>query len=102
MAKSIMHNKRDGTCYLCVLLNGDYETRTGLHEHHVISGTASRQLSERYGIKVYLCVQHHIFGPAAVHNNPNIRSILQKKAQETFEKKYSHEKWMDVFGKNYL
>ena len=102
MAKSIMHNKKDGTCYLCILLNGDCTTRTGLQEHHVMSGTANRKLSEKYGIKVYLCIQHHIFGPSAVHNNINMQRILQRKAQETFEKRYSHEKWMEDFGKNFL
>ena len=102
MAKSIMHNKRDGTCYLCMLLNGDYDTRTGLHEHHAMPGTANRSLSEDYGLKVYLCIQHHIYGPSAVHNNINMQRLLQRKAQEAFEKKYSHDKWMEVFGKNFL
>jgi hypothetical protein len=27
---------------------------------------------------------------------------LKRVAQITFEAKYSHEKWMEVFGKNYL
>lgn len=102
MAKSIMHNKHDGTCYLCMLLNGDYDTRTGLQEHHAMPGTANRKLSEHYGLKVYLCIQHHIFGPAAVHNNANMQRLLQRKAQEAFEKKYSRDKWMEVFGKNFI
>ena len=102
MAKSIMHKKEDRTCYLCELLNGDSDTRRNLQEHHVMSGTANRKLSEHYGLKVYLCLQHHTAGVMAVHNNAGLQSLLRRKAQEIFEKKYSHEKWMEVFGRNYL
>ena len=97
-----MHNKQDGTCYLCLLLNGDGSTRGNLQEHHVMSGTANRKLSERYGLKVYLCLRHHTAGVMAVHNNAFLQNLLRRKAQEAFEKKYSHEKWMEVFGRNYL
>lgn len=102
MAKSIMHNKADGTCYLCTKLNQDYDRRTGLEEHHVMSGTANRRLAERYGLKVYLCVPHHRDGREAVHNNEENRKLLQIEAQKAFEKKYSYEKWMEVFGRNYI
>lgn len=102
MAKSIMHNKQDGTCYLCMLLRQDYDTRRDLQEHHVMSGTANKKLSEHFGLKVYLCLEHHTAGPYAVHNNAKVRLILSEKAQKIFEKKYSHEKWMEVFGRNYL
>ena len=102
MAKSIMHNKQDRTCYLCILLNGDYATRSDLQEHHAMPGTANRRLSERWGLKVYLCLQHHTIGPMAVHNNTNLQRLLQKKAQEIFEEKHSHQLWMQVFGRNYI
>lgn len=102
MAKSILHDKQDHTCYLCMLLNSDHDTRTGLQEHHVIPGTAGRKLSEHYGLKVYLCLQHHTAGPMAVHNNRTMERLLQVRAQKAFEKKYSHEKWMEVFGKNFI
>ena len=102
MAKSILHNKQDRTCYLCMLLNGDYVTRTNLQEHHVIEGTSGRRLSEHWGLKVYLCLQHHTAGPQAVHNNIKIQRLLQRLAQETFEKTYSHQLWMQVFGRNYI
>lgn len=102
MAKSIMHDKQDRTCYLCVMLNGDYAARTGLQEHHVVPGTSGRRLSEKYGLKVYLCLQHHTAGETAAHQNIQTQRLLQQKAQEIFERKYSHEKWMDVFGRNFL
>ncbi len=102
MAKSIMHNKRDRTCYLCMLLNGDYDTRSSLQEHHVMPGTANRKLSEKYGLKVYLCLEHHTAGPEAVHNNARLQRMLQERAQTVFEGKYSREKWMEVFGRNFI
>lgn len=102
MAKSIMHNKNDRTCYLCMLLRQDYDTRSGLQEHHAMPGTANRKLSERYGLKVYLCLEHHTAGPFAVHNNARVQRLIQGNAQKVFEKKYSHEKWMEVFGRNYI
>lgn len=102
MSKSIMHDKYDGTCYLCMLLNCDYQRRTALQEHHVMFGNKQKKLAEHYGLKVYLCLQHHTSGPAAVHNNHENAELLQKKAQAAFEKKYGHEKWMGIFGRNYL
>lgn len=102
MAKSIMHNKSDGTCYLCRKLRGDYDTRMGLQEHHVIPGTANRKMSEKYGLKVYLCLEHHTAGPEAVHNNEKNKKLMIREAQRIFEKMYSHEKWMAVFGRSYL
>lgn len=97
-----MHNKQDRTCYLCILLNGDYAVRSNLQEHHVMSGTANRRLAERWGLKVYLCLQHHTAGSYAVHNNADIQRRLQQKAQEIFEAQYSHQLWMREFGRNYI
>lgn len=100
--KSIMHSKEEGTCYLCMKLHQDYDRRTGLEEHHVMFGNKYKDLSEKYGLKVYLCREHHRTSREAVHNNAEIRRMLQKEAQEAFEKIYSHEKWMEVFGRNFL
>ena len=97
-----MHNKQDGTCFLCMLLRGDHDTRANLQEHHAMPGTANRKLSERCGLKVYLCLEHHTQGPEAIHNNIRHQRLVQRKAQEAFEAKYSHEKWMEVFGRNFI
>lgn len=101
MSKSIMHDKRDGTCYLCILLNQDYDRRINLEEHHAIEGNPGRKLSEHYGLKVYLCIPHHRTSQEAVHKNLQNRRLIEKAAQKAFEKKYSHELWMEVFGRNY-
>lgn len=101
--KSILHDKRDGTCYLCILLHGDYD-RKSTQEHHVVFGTSNRRLSEKYGLKVYLCMEHHLHdgGPEAVHRNANIRRLLAEQAQMVFEKKYPSLSFRTIFGMNYI
>lgn len=102
--RSIMHNKNDRTCYLCMLLHDDYTTKSVLQEHHVIFGRGQRKLSEKYGLKVYLCMCHHLYdgGEEAVHRNDEVRRILDREAQKAFERKYPDLKFIDIFGKNLL
>lgn len=100
--KSIMHDKKDGTCYLCMKLHGDYSRKSVLQEHHVMGGTANRKKSEKYGLKVYLCPPHHLNGlsPEAVHENIKIRRYVEAAAQEAFEEHYPDKDFQKVFGKN--
>lgn len=98
---SVLHSKGSRTCYLCVMLHDNWNEHRILDEHHVFVGT-NRKNSEEYGLKVYLCHNHHIYGPEAVHNNAEIRHELQRIAQREFEKRYGHAKFMEVFGRNYL
>ena len=71
-------------------------------EHHIFYGSANRKKSEEYGLKVYLCGPHHNLSNDGVHFNPTLDLLLKKFAQKKFEEKYSHEKFMEVFHKNYL
>ena len=102
--KSIMHNKQDGTCYLCMLLHNDYSRKLVREEHHVPFGRGIRKLSERYGLKVYLCIPHHQHdaGEEAVHRNDTIRRLLDKEAQKAFERHYPNLDFRKIFGKNLL
>lgn len=102
MSKSILQDKRGGECYLCKLLLGIDTPAASREEHHVMHGTANRRLSEHYGLKVYLCPYHHRNGPEAAHRCRQTDILLKQAAQRTFERKYGHEKWMEVFGRNYL
>lgn len=101
--KSIMHDKKDRTCYLCMMLHGDNSRKEILQEHHVIYGNGRRKLSEKYGLKVYLCLYHHTYGSSeeAVHSNAEVSEILKKKAQEAFEEKYPDLSFLEIFGKSY-
>lgn len=97
-----MHNKKDGTCYLCMMLHGDDSRKTVLQEHHVFRGTANRKLSEKYGLKVYLDIDHHLTGPEAVHMNTKVAILLMQEGQKAFEKRYPDLDFLEIFGKNYL
>lgn len=97
MAKTRMMTRK-GECYLCGSL-GQTE------EHHCFGG-ANRHFSEKYGLKVYLCISCHRTGPYAVHNSRNgagNRKILHEDAQRTFEEKWGSKGYfMEIFGRNYL
>lgn len=97
--RSIMQ-KKDGRCYLCMLLYGD-DSRKVTQEHHVIFGTANRKLSERYGLKVYLCILHHTESPEAVHQNAEMAKLLKIRAQRAFRERFPALNWLEIFGKNY-
>lgn len=101
MAKSIMH-KKDGTCYLCMMLNGDYDDHKVTEEHHAVFGVQNRSRAEHWGLKVYLCPDHHRNGKEAVHKNYKVTRYLQEKAQQAFEKFHPELNWMEEFGRNYI
>lgn len=97
-----MHRKEDRTCYLCMKLHQDYMERVGLQEHHVVFGTANRKLSEKYGLKIYLCDEHHEHSDEAIHNNADIRQQICEDAQRIFEKHYPNLSFKEIFGINYI
>lgn len=90
--KSIIQTEKE--CFLCGA-TGD------LHSHHMIHG-CRRDLSEKYGLKVWLCPYHHNMSPASVHFDPKLDLQMKQVAQTYFEKTHSHEEFMAIFGKNYL
>jgi len=94
MSKSIMQPSEPKQCYLC-------GRQYGLERHHCMAGIANRRLAERYGIWIYLCdFCHRSKGGAQYEKELNLK--LKREAQQAFEKKYSHEEWMNTFRKNYL
>lgn len=83
-------------------LHGDDSVKSNLHEHHVIHGWANRKLSEKYGLKVYLCLKHHEIGREAVHVNDRLNKMLKAYAQRMFEQKWPEKDFYSIFGKNYI
>lgn len=96
---SILQDPGDRECLLCNLLG--VGPARGVHQHHIFGGTANRAKSEEYGLKAWLCYEHHE-GNKGVHRNREMDLILKQHAQEMFEEKYSHELFMREFGVNYL
>lgn len=89
---SILQDRRE--CYI----TGATE---GLHKHHVYAGSR-RKAAEQWGCWVWLRRDWHNGAPYGVHQNPDLDRRLKQECQERFEELYGHEKFMEVFGKNYL
>ena len=70
--------------------------------HEVFYGRGKRQLSIKYKMQAKLCCMCHKDAPYSVHKNKEMDLILKRKYQRIFEKQYGHEKFMEVFGRNYL
>lgn len=100
--KSIIQTDRDH-CYLC----GKHRNAAngGLHEHHVYGGFANRKISEKYGLKVYLCgFDCHEDGENSVHVNEEVNLRLKADVQR---KAIDHYGWTTVqfiklIGRNYI
>ena len=73
-----------------------------LEEHHIFFGTSNRKNSEKYGLKVNLCPVCHRDNVVGVHGSRQRDLILKRQAQEHFEKEYTREEFMRIFGRNYL
>lgn len=75
-----------------------------LESHHIYNGNPNRKLSEKYGLKVYLCHYCHNEPPNGVHFNSMINLCLkantQKKAMEYYG--WDIDTFRSIFGKNYL
>lgn len=87
----------DRKCYFC-------GTTLDLHKHHIFGGTARRQQSEKYKdiCTVWLCADHHNMSSQSVHMNRQMDLALKVIAQKKFEKEYSREEFINVFGKSWL
>lgn len=99
---SILQDRRDGTCYLCVKLHGNHQIYRYREEHHVFGGNPDRNISEEEGFKVYLCPEHHRIGPEAAHRNIEIKRLLQQDAQRAYERTHSRAEFMALLNRNYL
>ena len=99
MAKSILQSDKE--CYLCRRMYNLRTTR-GLEEHHILFGRGRRELSEQYGLKVWLCHRHHNEPGYSAHFDHHLRLDLKKQAQRDFESLYGHDRWMAETGKDYL
>lgn len=96
MRTSIVVNPDIMQCAVCCKT---YE----LQWHHIIHGTANRALSDRYGLTCWLCMSCH----KLLHSSrsPYWREVdaqLKATAQRQFENRYGHDKWMEIFKKNYI
>lgn len=92
MSASILQSEKE--CWFC-------GATFGLEEHHIFAGVANRKISEKYGLKAWLCNEHHT-GKKGAQYDPDMNLQLKQEAQRKFEQIYSHDMWMKVIKKNYL
>lgn len=92
--KSIISTKQE--CYIC-------KTTSNLEYHHIIHGRGKRNLSEKYGLALYLCHEHHQ-GTTGVHGKDGKK--LDHKLKRLAERKWleadynrSINDWIQIFGK---
>lgn len=87
--------QKDKCCWLC-------GTTDNLHSHHVY-GASNRNKSEKYGLKVWLCLHHHTEGKEAIHRNRAFELNLKEIAQNYYEENIgTRERFIKEFGRCYL
>ena len=74
----------------------DYTRLTG--SPHILR---YRKQSEKYGLKVWLCMRHHT-GDRGVHFDKGLDRKLKEMAQTKFEEAHTREEFIKIFGRNYL
>lgn len=89
--KSIIQDKK--RCFVC-------KTTLQLEDHHIFGG-CRRKLSEKHGLRVWLCNTHHNQPKTGAHFNKELMNELHIIGQTKFEELYGHDKFMEVFKKNY-
>lgn len=96
--KSIMQDDKT-YCFICGR-NGNGDP---LEEHHAFGGP-NRKLSEKDGLKVYLCGNRcHRNGEKAVHRCRETADYIHSEAQKVWEARYGTRKdFMSRYGRNYL
>ena len=95
MGKSIV--QQDKVCYI---------TRSpfALHKHHVFYGRGVREVSEKYGLWVWLRADWHNASDKGVHFNKSLDTWLKRKIQQIAMEHYGWtvEEFIEKIGRNYL
>lgn len=95
MMKSIIQDEKK--CFIT-----GYEG-CGLNKHHIFFN-ANRDLSEKYGLWVWLRWDYHIANSPhrTPHNDRDVDLWLKRIAQRKFEETHSRMEFIRLFGRNYL
>lgn len=96
MSKSIV-TEHEGICAFC--------GRETEGEHHLIFGTAGRELSEKDGLKLPVCNDCHNMGDKLrrIHDNPMAERLSKMLGQAIFEGKVgTRDDFRKRYGRSYL
>jgi hypothetical protein len=100
---SIITGDMEGRCIHC----GRYCVT---HKHHIF-GAANRKWSEKYGLFIHLCPEHHNMSREGIHFNKDMMDRYHEIGQREFERWYrekgfdaehARHEFMRIFGRNYL
>jgi hypothetical protein len=100
--KSIIQADREH-CFICG--RNSHADYFGLEEHHVFEGHGRKAISERYGLKVYICGDRcHRNGKDSVHKNAKVnravKKVVQKRAMQYYG--WTVEDFIEILGRNYI
>lgn len=87
--KSVIQSNKE--CFIC-------KTTYDLEDHHVFFGFANRKQSENFGMKVWLCHEHHV----EVHHNITLDTYIKQNCQKVFEREHTRNEFRQIFGKSWL
>lgn len=59
-------------------------------------------MSDKYNLIILLCGRHHNLSNEGIHYDKAFDLEVKQMAQREFESRYSHEEFMEKFGRNYL
>jgi len=88
--KSIVQKEKK--CIIC-------ESEDYLEKHHCFFG-ANRKVSERLGLVVWLCMEHHR-GDYSPHRNRRVDIWLKLLCQKEYLKTHTEAEWLQEIGKVY-
>lgn len=93
--KSIIQKERE--CWVC-------GNTIGLHSHHIFYGSGRRNISEREGLKVWLCARHHNASDEGVHYNGDLDRRLKILGETVWCEKNeaTPDDFIKLMGRNYL
>lgn len=94
MKKSILQTEKE--CICCAITEN-------LHWHHVYGRNKGlKEIGEREGFMVWLCLDHHT-GEHGVHSgNKALDTELKRACQAEWEKTHTRAEWLKLIGKSYL
>ena len=110
-----MKDKAKDRTELCILCGRDYAT----HTHHLITGSAGRSFSERFGLTIDICPSCHngaVLPEDRIHGNPRAEDLSKMLGQAIWERNYykdlfyqlnrghdeARQRFIELNGKSYL
>lgn len=75
---------------------------TRVEVHHILFGRANRKWSDKFGLVIALCPEHHRGSTYSPHFNRDFDLQLKRMAQQKFEETHPDLDFRKIFGKNYI